>query len=319
MSAGTWILITRAAAAMLIILAAVVYLRGWKRLQGRYPTEPGSPASRRSRFYFLFGLALLAFVLVSPLAALSLQYFSARIVQHMMLVASVPSFLLLANPAPALVNGLPSRIHRAAALQLEWAESGAPPPDTTRRFIHWATSPSVTLLAFLSVCWLWYDPLIHQATITNGLLHDIELLSLFVVGLLNWWHITAALPRIHPTMTPVVRIFYTFISIWPIKIVGLILLFINQEFYSYPATWRLSGLAINDYAFGAMVAWIVSGLAYLVAGILLMGDWVGREEEKPTLPEHLWASKEAMMAPSFTGARPRQTTPPRKPTADKPK
>lgn len=311
MSATTWLIITRAAAAILIVLTAVVYLRGWRQLQGRYPTEPGSPASRRSRFYFLFGLVLLAFVLVSPLAALSLQYFSARIVQHMMLVASVPSFLLLANPAPALVFGLPARLRRSVSLELTWAESGAAPPDTVRRFLHWATSPGVTLLAFLCVCWLWYDPALQQATITNGLLHDIELLSLFAVGLLNWWHITAALPRVHPPMSTLLRVFYTFLSIWPIKIVGLILLAANQPFYSYPATWSTSGLAINDYVFGAMVAWVVSGFAYVVAGILLMQSVLGRELSKPVLPEHVWANDELVIAPSFGQQQPRRPARPK--------
>lgn len=304
MLVGSWLAVTRVLAAVLLVTAALIYIRGWRRLRGHYPTDGFSLASRRSLFFFMTGLVLLGVVLVSPLAALSLQYFSARMVQHMMLIASAPSFLLLANPAPALVNGMPFGFRRTAALELEYAESGAPPPDAPRRFLYWVTSPGVTLLMFLCVCWFWYDPKIHHATITNGLLHDIELLSLFTVGVLNWWHITAALPHIHKPMRPALRVFYTFISIWPLKVVGLILLFTTKQYYTYPSTWSTSGLAINDYVFGAMIAWIVSGLAYVAAGFMIFEDFLGREQDKPNLPDHLWATDDALLAPGLERKNP---------------
>ena len=57
--------------------------------------------------FFMAGLALLGVALISPLGYLSTQYFSARIIQHMLLVASIPSFLMFANPVLALLYGLP--------------------------------------------------------------------------------------------------------------------------------------------------------------------------------------------------------------------
>ncbi len=285
----------RVLAAVGIFLVGLVYVRGWRRLQSFHqgPPPKDAPASARSLKLFIAGLVLLAVAFVSPLGYLATQFFSARIVQHMLLVASIPSLLMLANPLPALLHGLPER--NRLALLARYNDDGTPGPG--RRFLHWATAPGVTLLAFLCVCWFWYDPLVHAATLRFGVVHALELLSLFAVGLLNWWHVTAAWPHAHGRMTPIVRILYAFISIWPVKIVGLVLLFVSDAPYPYPQTFQFSGLDIDDAVFGAMIAWIVSGLAYAVASVGLVNDWLAREVDKPALPEANWATDEAMIAP----------------------
>lgn len=287
----TWTAVARLVVLLLIALTGVLYLRGWGRM--RALGQPGS-ADWRHLFSFLGGLGLLALVTATPLADLSTRYFSARSVQHMVLVASIPALLVMANPLPVLLLGLPQSTRQTL---ITARHDGRYP--TLRAAARTATAPGVTLIAFLSVCWLWYDPRIHQATLTRGWVHGVELLSLLVVGLLNWWHISGAWPRPHGLMPPVVRILYTTISIWPLKIAGLILLFLPITAYNYPATWRFSGLNINDYGFGAMLTWIVGGLAYAVTAILLTREWLGIEEVKPILPESAWASDEALLAPGL--------------------
>ena len=291
--------VMRLLAAAGIFLVAALYARGWRRLPRPRPERSAvvDPASNRALVLFVAGLALLAVALISPLGYLATQYFSARIIQHMLVVASIPSLLMLANPIPALIYGLPGRQRDALLRGLRRPVDKT--SSRTRRAIHWATSPGVTLIAFLSVCWFWYDPLMHSATLRYSLVHAIELLSLFGVGLLNWWHITAAWPQTHRPMHPLVRILYAFISIWPVKLVGLALLFFPGMSYGYPATFQFSGLDINDYSFGAMIAWIVSGLAYAVAAVALARQWLGEEADKPALPESAWATDESMNVPGI--------------------
>lgn len=295
---GIWTEATfwRTLAAAAIFLVGLVYVRGWRRLQAFHkgPPPKDAPASTRSLKLFMAGLALLAGALISPLGYLSTQYFSARIIQHMLLVASIPSLLLLANPVPALIYGLPQRARESTIQSM-----GSHSATAGRRFLRWATAPGVTLLAFLSICWFWYDPIIHAATLRYGWVHAVELLSLFGIALLNWWHITTAWPHTHGRMQPIVRVLYTFISIWPIKVAGLVLLFIPEPIYDYPGTFQFSGLQINDYILGGMIAWIVSGLAYAVASVGLINDWLSREVDKPALPESSWATDEAMIAPGI--------------------
>ncbi|MEZ4517350.1 MAG: cytochrome c oxidase assembly protein [Chloroflexota bacterium] len=287
----SWTAIARFVTLILIIAVGVVYVRGWRQLHQSPDTDGGD---WRHLFSFLVGLTLLAIVTATPLAGLSTQYFSARSFQQMVLVASVPAMLIMANPLPTLLLGLPTSTRQTL---ITARDDGRYP--TLRRMAYSITAPGVTLIACLSICWIWYDPRIHQATLTHGWVHALEIVSLFAVGLLTWWHISGAWPRPHGLMPPVVRIFYTTISIWPLKIAGLILLFVPTAFYSYPATWQFSGLHINDYAFGAMITWIVGGLAYAITAILLARDWLGIEEGKPILPESAWASDEALLAPGL--------------------
>lgn len=293
-SVATW---WRALAALGILLAGLVYLRGWRRMQSIHVSPPArtDPASGRSFRLFITGLVLLVLALVFPLGFLSTQYFSARIVQHMLIVASIPSLLLLANPLPAIVLGLPQRWQ----IRLAQKPQRAGRPGPARRFGHWATAPGVTLLAFLCTCWFWYDPLFNAATLRYSVIHIVELLSLFTLGLLNWWHITGAWPQTHGTMKPALRVLYAFVGIWPVKLIGLALLFADRQIYEFPATFQFSGLQINDTSFGAMIAWIVSGLAYAVAVISLAQYWLGPEGDKPALPESLWGTEETMLAPGM--------------------
>jgi cytochrome c oxidase assembly factor CtaG len=279
-----------------IFLAGLVYARGWRRLQAFHQGKPpkDAPASTRSLAFFIAGLTLLALAFVSPLGYFSTQYFSARIIQHMLLVASIPSLLMMANPFPALLYGLPE----GWRVQLVGDPSGRS-RGPVRRFLRCATAPGISLLAFLCICWFWYDPAVHAATLRYSAVHAVELLSLFGIGLLNWWHITDAWPRTHGSMAPIVRIAYAFISIWPVKLIGLILLFLDASVYNYPADFQFSGLHINDLSFGAMIAWIVSGLAYAVATVALARQWLAQEADKPALPESNWATDEAMLAPGI--------------------
>ena len=178
----------RLLAATGIFLVGVVYVRGWRQMARERLRRPSAaPVSTRPLWQFMAGLALLAVALISPLGYLATQYFSARIIQHMLVVASIPSLIMLSNPVAPLAYGLPARQRDALLAALRRPTDAA--SGRLRRAVHWATSPGVTLLTFLCVCWFWYDPMIHGATLRYGWVHAIELLSLFGVGLLNWWHI----------------------------------------------------------------------------------------------------------------------------------
>lgn len=292
MDGTPWITPGRLLAFLIILIVGAVFVRGWRRLRSsRFSTTLPTPEPPpvRPLLSFLAGLGLLTAALVFPVGYLATQYFSMRVVQHLWLIASAPSLLLLANPLPILRAGLPERV----SVRLRQVELSAVWREALRR----ATCPAVTLIAFISTCWFWYDPLFHQATINYSWVHWIEVSTLFFVALLNWWHVTHALPHFHPPMHWVVRVLYAMISVWPVKLVGLILLFSGEQFYFYPASFRFSGLAINDYSLGAIISWVVGGTVYAATGFFLVQRWLDEEDTKPALPESVWATDEAMLAP----------------------
>lgn len=272
----------------------VIYVRGWRRLQ-RYPLANSAEFRRATHFAFgrfFIGLILAVIALISPLHALAGQYFSLRVAQNLLLVAWIPSLVLSANPLPVLYQGLP-RPWRARLAQRR------PLPAIVKEAIHFFTAPGAVLLTFAAVFWLWFDPMLHQASVNSPIVRGIEELTLLSVALLYWWHITAALPRFHQPLPWLVRVVYTFLGVFMIKLVGLIVMFSSETFYVYPATFQLSGLQIDDYLMGGIIFWVVGGGVYATTALLLLRRWLAEEEAKPGLPESAWATEEAMLAPGL--------------------
>ena len=80
---------------------------------------------------------------------------------------------------------------------------------------------------------------------------------------------------------------------------GIIILFTPAKIYNYPATFRLTGLLISDQSLGGIIGWILGGIVFSATATVLMRQWLAGEDEKPALPESVWATDEAMLAPGF--------------------
>jgi cytochrome c oxidase assembly factor CtaG len=263
---------------VVITVVAIGYRRGQRQVAA------GPTANR----LFFAGLGLLLLALASPLHQLASQYFSMRVTQHLLLVAWIPALLMAANPLPQLLAGLPEGWR-------EWLQGKRPFVEKIRPL----TSRGATWIFFVSTFWIWYDPTIHQATLTYPLLRLLEVTLLLSAALLYWWHITAAYPQWHQPLPPLARAAYTLIGATPIKMVGLILLFNPKTAFSYPQTFHLSGLDINDYNVGSILIWVLGGIVYTATTTLLLRDWLQAEEDKPPLPISTWSSDEALAAPGF--------------------
>jgi putative membrane protein len=102
----------------------------------------------------LAGWAVAAAAFVSPLCALSVALFSARVVQHMILV-------LVA--APLIAAALPASIARTSAQRL-W----------------------ITTAVFFAALWFWHMPRPYDATFTSTPLYWAMHLTLFGSSILLW-------------------------------------------------------------------------------------------------------------------------------------
>ncbi len=266
-----------------IILIVVLYVRGRRQQQ----TIERSPL-----ILFLIGLTLLAIALLSPLHRLAGQYFFARVTQHLLLIAWIPSLILASNPLPTLQQGLP----------VAWQSGLKTRPSLDPKIqqtIHTITSPGTVLLLFASVFWLWYDPTLHRMSVEYAWVRPFEILSLLTVAGLYWWHITAVAPRLHQPMPWVIRILYVFIGVIIIKLVGLIVMFNETILFLYPAPFQMGGLDIDGQRLGGMIFWIIGGSVFITTAIVLFLRWLAEEESKPSLPESTWGSDEAMRAPGW--------------------
>jgi putative membrane protein len=111
-------------------------------------------ATRRSRLYAGFGWAVAAVALVSPLCALSVALFSARVAQHMILILAA---------APLLALSLPPGDPRLARTRL------------------WIS----TSLFFLAL-WFWHMPNPYDATFSSTTVYWIMHVTLFGSAIWLW-------------------------------------------------------------------------------------------------------------------------------------
>lgn len=130
---------------VLLILACAAQLRAVRR--------NGSEVHRRQAFA-LSGWIIAAAAFISPLCALSVALFSARILQHMILI-------LIA--APLIAVGLP----RSAPSRLPWRL--------------WAGTA-----AFFMALWFWHMPVPYGATFASTGLYWLMHASLFGSAILLW-------------------------------------------------------------------------------------------------------------------------------------
>lgn len=277
---------------ILLAVATAVYLfvRGWQQ-----PKEAYIRGMRLPRWVpFMVAMSLITLILGTPIHYLATKLFSIHVTQHILLMALIPCLINLSNPWPILREGVPLWVKAWLKAQV-W--NGR--IQQSKAKIKEMTNPGVAFVLATVSFWIWYDPQIHNLTLQYRWVHTFETLLLLCVALLYWWHILGSEPHWHGRMPPLVRIIYTMVGTWPIKIVGLILLFSNQNLYAYPDAYQFSGLQINDQGVGAIMVWAIGGFVFSTTATLLARDWLGTEEVKPIDPSPAWQSDQGMRAPGF--------------------
>src|SRR5919201_6477804 len=121
-------------AALVLAAGAAAYGRGWWSLASR-----GHPPAGWRLALYLLGLAAMAAALVSPIDTLADELFPVHMVQHLLLTMLAAPLVLLGNPLPVVLWGVPRQFRR-------WLAS---PLITGARFRIALAAPP-----FLPVAWL---------------------------------------------------------------------------------------------------------------------------------------------------------------------
>src|SRR5262245_9039202 len=92
--------------AFALVLAGVVYLRGWLKLHRR------DPARWRGRHIAAFfgGLAVIYLALASPIEPFAALLLQVHMLQHLLLMMVVPPLIWLGAPFFPLIRGLPEAV-----------------------------------------------------------------------------------------------------------------------------------------------------------------------------------------------------------------
>jgi putative membrane protein len=121
------------------------------------------------RYYALAGWILAAFAFLSPLCALSVSLFAARVAQHMILILAAAPLIALGLPKVGRSTGTwPLWCATTAFFLFLWAWHMPVPYDATFASVplYWA----MHLTLFGSAIWLWHELLQHSSQQTGAAL-----------------------------------------------------------------------------------------------------------------------------------------------------
>lgn len=280
-----------------LIVAGVVYFVGWRRLRLRGQRRASLANGWRLLAYWL-GIALIALALLSPIDVLASQLFFMHMIQHLLLVMLAPPLLMLANPMPFLLWGLPSGLRRRAGRVLS---SVLHRQSSSRRYLRAVTGPGVAWMLFVIFLIGWHDPNLYQAALRSDVVHDFEHLTFFGTAMLYWWHVVGAGPHIHKRFSRPARVMYVIAAIPPNMLTGIAIAFAGQVIYTYylsvPRLWGMT--ALDDQTLAGVIMWVPGSMMYIIAVLILTARWLQGEERKPPLPLSAWATDERMVAPGL--------------------
>lgn len=273
---------------LVLAIAGILYARGWGRLRRR--TFAGRRESRRQHTRtmrgrwrlavtwrlgaYWVGLLFVAIALLSPIDVLSRQLFMMHMIQHLLLIMFAPPLLLVANPMPFVLWGLPDGVRLFVGSFLGRLLCKDTP---FRNSLMSATHPGFLWLLWVVFLYGWHDPNLYNAALTYEWVHDAEHLTFFLTSMLFWWPITGAGPRVHKRFGMIARIVLVVTAVPPNAILGAVLAFTPDPVYTYylsvPRLWGIN--VITDQQIGGVIMWIPGSMMYLLAALILISRLLG--------------------------------------------
>lgn len=255
--------------------AGTLYTLGWRHLRRRRGGQ--TPATGRRLTAYLAGLLLVAVALMSPIDVLGGQLFYMHMIQHLLLVMFAPPLLLLANPFPFILWGLPSPA-RAKVAGLFNRKSAF------RATLRSLTPRGPVWMLFIAVFIGWHDPNAYNAALRHEWVHDLEHITFFGTAMLYWWHVIGAGPRLHGKFSQTARIAYLLITVPVNMLAGVTIAFSNTPIYTYYTTVPHSGSlnVMEDQMLGGLIMWIPGSMMYILAALILFIAVVRQEERRET-------------------------------------
>lgn len=204
----------------------------------------GCKHAPRDRTSFIAGMAVLAIIFISPLCALTVALFSARVVHHVLLVAVA---------APLLAWALIDRISVNHRVLLA-------------RFL-------TPLLVFHAVIfWLWHAPAIYSLALASTPVYWAMQVSLLSSAALFWASALLASPSRAITALLAVTV--------QMALLGAILVFSSRPLYE-PHFFTTEAFGIDplwDQQLAGLIMWLPASLPYLLVAMLRLIAWLRQGE-----------------------------------------
>jgi cytochrome c oxidase assembly factor CtaG len=208
---------------------------------------------------FAIGLALLVVGLVSPLCRMAATVAWAHMVQHLLLVALAPLFLVL--------GARPLRDALRKAIQ-----GNLPGAARWRVGLH----PTVAAALYGIGIWFWHIPALYQASLLSTAGHLLMYGSLLLTAWLFW----AGMFGLVRTrgQSPAMAVVILLITIIHTGLLGALLTFAPAPWYPLMQAGAISwGLApLEDQQLAGLIMWVPMGFIYLFAALVIVATALNR-------------------------------------------
>lgn len=206
----------------------------------------GRNRSARDTASFFAGIGVLAVIFISPLCALTVALFSARVVHHVLLVAVA---------APLLAWALIGRLSAGNAAALP-------------RFI------TPLLIVHTVTFWLWHAPAAYALALTVTSVYWAMQVTLLVSAMLFWAVVLLASPG-----RAIVALLAVTVQM---GLLGALLVFAGQPLYAphFITTFAFGLEPLSDQQLGGLIMWVPASLPYLVVAVLRLSAWLRQCEAR---------------------------------------
>ena len=256
---------------LILPLAALagLYALGWWRLARRHPRA--RPAWRLGAG--VAGWLALAAALLTPVAALGHFLFAAHMTQHMLLMAVAAPLLLLADPLPAVLWGLPRALRRPLGRLLV---GGARLRTAWERL----TSVPAAAVVYALVLWGWHHPRAYEAALGGEWLHHLEHVAFFGAAVVFWWPVIGPAPRARRAPSYGLRIAHVVGAGLHGSALAMLLAWSPRVLYAtYAAAPRVTALQpLEDQALGGVIMWAGASAADMLAVLALVWGFLAALE-----------------------------------------
>ena len=241
----------------LIVLTALVYLRGWLSLRNAFPNLVAGWRLAA----FMSGLVAVWAAVASPLATLDHQSLTIHMLKHLVLMTIAAPLALAGAPVFPLMCGLPKlfiKIHPAlASLPARW-------------FKRYLRHPVLCWLAGTAAVIGWHIPGAFELGMRSHWVHIVEDVCFLVAGLFFWRPIVPSSPS--ATSSPRWSMaLYLFLATVPCDILSAFLTFCGRVVYpNYLSTARIFNLSpLQDQESAGALMWVWVTFAYLIPAVII--------------------------------------------------
>jgi putative membrane protein len=199
------------------------------------------------------------------MAVLSDHIFWVHRVQHVALHHWIPMLLVLAAPAPELIQGLPVGLRRWL-LEPLLCNRGV---RTSYAFIQ---HPVIAPLLFVGLIYFWLNPTVFHLAMGHKYLHEAMHYSMLVEGIPFWWLMLNPRPDRVPYLG---RIVILWAIMLPQIAIGAYITFSHHILYPVYITLDQGWVSSypSDQQLGGLIVWIPASMMSVIAALIVCRFW----------------------------------------------